>query len=132
MTKINKIPVRETSLSAGADIRSSVSVSIIPNQIKLIPTGSYITNNLPEDHFLMLCIRSSLANKGLCLANGVGVIDKDFKDEIHVMVHNVTDEAISIYRCERIAQLIPVKFNNKIYPCKQDIRSGGFGSTGGE
>ena len=130
MTKINQIPVRQTALSAGADVRSQISVTLMAGQIKLIPTGSYVTNNLPDDHFLMLSVRSSIAKKGLCLANGTGVIDCDFKDEIHVMLHNVTSEDIEVFRSERIAQLIPVKFNNSIYPCKQDLRSGGFGSTG--
>lgn len=41
-----------------------------------------------KSHYLEIALRSSLAVKGLIIANGIGVIDLDYKQEVGLIVHN--------------------------------------------
>lgn len=123
-------PTHQTLHSAGADVCASESVTIEPGQVKLVPTGAYTPVEWRANNVVyMLAIRSSIALKrGLSLANGVGIIDADYPDEIKVMLHNHTDTAAVIDKGERIAQLVAVPFE-RVYPVKSKERKGGFGST---
>ena len=122
---------RQTKNSAGADLSASVDVVIPPQAIILVPTGEWLDTGVDIDGlFYLLAARSSLAyKKGLLLANGVGIIDADYKDEIKVMLYNSTDNPVLIQRGERIAQLIPTTYL-ALYPSLEQERDGGFGSTG--
>lgn len=140
---------RQTNNSAGADLSASEDVVIRAGEIVLVPTGYYLTHTvadsfcgsipvfssmsgevLPDDIFYLLAARSSLAyKKGLLLANGVGIIDSDYKDEVKVMLYNSTKETVIISKGERIAQLIPTQYL-PIFPSLENERNGGFGSTG--
>jgi deoxyuridine 5'-triphosphate nucleotidohydrolase len=81
--------------------------------------------------------RSGLSTKGgVCLVNGVGVIDCDYADEVFVPIHNITDHYITITHGARIAQgEVVVRDRYEIVEtsddvCKTTERNGGFGSTG--
>lgn len=126
---------RQTRQSAGADLSASVETLIPAGKIVLVATGVYLrktsrTDFLEyDDHFFLLTARSSLAYKtGLLLANGVGVIDSDYKDEIKVMLFNPTNEDVIIEAGTRIAQLIAMPFL-PMFPALDNERNGGFGST---
>ncbi len=104
-----------------------------------------------KSHFLELKIRSSLALKGLIVANGVGEIDIDYPDEIGLIVHNPLlskqyvqngenytvlvdddDNEYEIKAGERVAQIKLMEHKNYLMPDRfrnEDIRTGGFGST---
>lgn len=122
---------RQTKNSAGADLAASVEVVIPPQAITLVATGVWLnTQHDIKNLFYLLAARSSLAyKKGLLLANGVGIIDGDYKDEIKVMLYNSTSESVTIEAGERIAQLIPTTYL-PLFPSLDNERSGGFGSTG--
>lgn len=122
---------RQTNNSAGADLSASEDVVIKAGDIVLVPTGYYLPDaDLPKYSFFLLAARSSLAyKKGLLLANGVGIIDSDYKDEVKVMLYNSTKETVTISKGERIAQLIPTQYL-PIFPSLENERNGGFGSTG--
>ncbi len=56
---------------------------------------------------LLLAARSSLHKKGLMLANGVGIGDRDFagdNDEYHAALYNFSDSPVAIERGERLVQ----------------------------
>jgi dUTP pyrophosphatase len=102
----------------------------------ILPTGVYIDqhyallneNSVPV---IQLCLRSSLAVKGLIIANGVGVIDADYTKEIGVIVYNSSDRIIEIAAGERIAQLLLTSVQRFVnIPVADQIRTGGFGSSG--
>lgn len=123
---------RQTNNSAGADLSAAEDVVIYAGEIVLVPTGYYLPFvSIAEEHiFYLLAARSSLAyKKGLLLANGVGIVDSDYKDEVKVMLYNSTKETVTISEGERIAQLIPTQYL-PIFPSLGNERNGGFGSTG--
>lgn len=140
ITKKNKnaiIPQRATGGSAGLDLCACIDapVEIAPQQIVAVSTGIAIA--LPSENYVALVFaRSGLGIKhGISLANGVGVIDSDYRGEICVGLCNLSNEPYTIQPNERIAQMV-------IMPtcplALQEVDSldltargeGGFGSTG--
>jgi dUTP pyrophosphatase len=84
----------------------------------------------------ILAARSGLAVKsGINLANGIGVIDSDYRGEICVGLYNSSKVPFTVNRGDRIAQLMfmPVYVANLIEAQTLDETArgaGGFGSTG--
>ncbi len=74
-------------------------------QRTLVPTGLAIELPGPECVALVYA-RSGLSIKhGLCMANGVGVIDSDYRGELRVPMVNLSNEPYTIQPGERVAQL---------------------------
>lgn len=124
------LPTRKTAFSAGYDFQAAENVLVSNKKISLVPTG--LKAFMLSDEVLMIYIRSSLAVKyGVTLANGVGVIDADYKDHIILPVVSFFGE-FEIKKGMRIAQGIFQKY----LPIDGDkigvgaVRSGRFGSTG--
>ena len=80
------LPSYATGGSAAMDLRACVTepVVIAPGARTVVPSGIAIA--LPSAEYVALVFaRSGLAAKGgVCLANGVGVIDSDYRGEIGV------------------------------------------------
>lgn len=130
------VPQYQTPKSAAFDISSAISAEIAPFSFLKIPTGLIIKT--PENYFLLIAARSSLAiKKGLILANGIGIIDSDFSgpnDEINLMVFNITNKISYISKNERLAQGLFLPINQvtwNLVECINSPNRGGFGSTGG-
>ena len=132
-----KLPTRGTAGSAGADLYACIdeSVTINPGDLKLIPTGIAIA--LPDSSVVAyLYARSGLGVKhGICLSNGVGVIDSDYRGEVCVGLCNVSDMPYTIEPQERIAQMgISPVIIPELTECDEldetERGAGGFGSTG--
>ncbi len=98
-----------TSGSVGLDLRACIedeSISIEAQQRIAIPTGISI-EILKEDTAGFVYSRSGLGAKtGLTVAQGVGVIDYDYRGEIIVYLLNTSDKAHTITKGDRIAQLV--------------------------
>ncbi|MDD6489804.1 MAG: dUTP diphosphatase [Clostridia bacterium] len=131
------IPCRATEGSAGADLYACINepVLLAPGKIVKIPTG--IAVELADSNYaVFLFARSGLGVKhGITLANGVGVVDSDYRGEICVGLCNVSDEPYTIQPNERIAQMVimPVvcaKFTEVDELSNTARGSGGFGSSG--
>ena len=137
LRKDAKLPTRGTEGSAGMDLYACIdeSVNINPRELKIIPTGIAIA--LPDNSCVAyLYARSGLGVKhGICLSNGVGVIDSDYRGEVCVGLCNVSDEPYTISSGERVAQMVisPVIIPDLVETDTLDDTergSGGFGSTG--
>lgn len=127
-----------TGLSSCCDIKADLEfyVCIAPGETKTIPTGIRIKNidlsdlpprTVPE---LQIRARSSLAKNGIFLANGVGTVDIDYRDEIMVALYNSTKEDFYVLDGNRIAQMT-LCFTHRLSGVKVGGgRTGGFGSTG--
>ncbi|MDY4412893.1 MAG: dUTP diphosphatase [Ruminococcus sp.] len=131
------IPERATEYSAGADLFACIEnpITIKKGETVKIPTGISAES---EDKNIMLAVfaRSGLASKfGISLANGVGIIDSDYRGEIAVPLINLGSSDFIVEKNMRIAQLvaIPVIFPEIVQTDSlSDTQrgSGGFGSTG--
>lgn len=101
----------------------------------MIPTGIAISLGSPE-YVALLFARSGLAVKnGICLANGVGVIDSDYTGEIMVALLNTSDRPFTVEPGDRVAQMAVVPVCKALFTPvdaleETDRGSGGFGSTG--
>lgn len=129
------VPKYATPCSAGADVfaRINEEITVWPGTRALIPTKIKIA--IPDGCCGLLLGRSGLALKhGICLANGVGLIDSDYRGELGVILQNNGGEPFKVKDGMRIAQLVIVQYQQTRF--KQDslndtIRGqGGFGSTG--
>jgi len=54
-------------------------------------------NHFLKSHYLEVAIRSSLSVKGLIIANGIGIIDLDYPDEIGLIVYNPNRQILNGY-----------------------------------
>ena len=132
-----KLPTRGTSGSAGMDLYACIDedITINPGDLKIIPTGIAIA--LPDNSYAAyLYARSGLGVKhGICLSNGVGLIDSDYRGEVCVGLCNVSSKPYTVSQGERIAQMVisPVIIPDLVETDVLDDTargSGGFGSTG--
>ena len=102
---------------------------------QVLPTGIAIA--LPSaDYAALVFARSGLGiKKGVCLSNGVGVIDSDYRGEIGVGLVNLGSEPYTVQPGDRIAQLMVVPVVQPTVTVAEDLDetdrgAGGFGSTG--
>jgi dUTP pyrophosphatase len=133
------MPAYATEGSAAVDMRAAIEedapVTIQPGCRAMIPTGMAIALE-NANVVAILAARSGLAVKsGINLANGIGVIDSDYRGEICVGLYNSSDVPFTVHRGDRIAQLMfmPVYTANLIEAASLDETArgtGGFGSTG--
>lgn len=132
-----QLPVRGTAGSAGLDLRALLDQPVtVPAGGRIsVPTGIAIGLPSPETVGLVFS-RSGLAVKhGLCLSNGVGVIDSDYTGEIKVGMVNLSDTPYELQPGERIAQLVVMPVHLPELTEVEDLEetqrgAGGFGSTG--
>lgn len=130
------VPTRGSEQAAGYDLYAATSYAIDIAPHSTIKIGTGLAMEFPPMTFGAIFARSGLATKkGLRPANGVGVVDSDYRGEIIVALHNDTDEVMSISPKERIAQLvllpyIPMTFENVSELSDTNRGEGGFGSTG--
>lgn len=125
-----------TDGAAAMDVFSCLEapVTVQPHQRALIPTGFAV--GVPTGYVAILCARSGLAFKnGISLANGIGVIDSDYRGEVKAAILNNSDTPFTVENGMRIAQMMIMPVEN----CKVEVvdeldstlrGEGGFGSTG--
>jgi dUTP pyrophosphatase len=131
---VNKtyMPTYSTKGAAGADLYASESVTLQPNERKLIKTG--VSIELPEGHLCYVMGRSgNTIKKGLHVA--LGLVDEDYRGEIGVMAFNQSDEVISFAKGDRVAQMVilpypKVEFVEVGELSDTERGTGGYGSTG--
>lgn len=131
------LPRYATAGAAAMDLTACIDqpVTIGPRALVSLPTGIAIA--LPSsDYVALVFARSGLGVKhGICLSNGVGVIDSDYRGEIRVGLTNLSDTPYTIRPGDRVAQLavMPVTQATVVQTeelDETDRGAGGFGSTG--
>lgn len=127
-----------TATAVGIDLRACFSedeFSLPPGNRLPIPSGVAIEPVTPGIAGFVYSRSGLGAKKGLTVAQGVGIIDPDYRGEIMVWLLNTSKETRIIKRGERIAQLVFQPYiRPRIYEVEQlseTLRgSGGFGHTG--
>ncbi len=130
------LPTYATDQSAGMDLTAALeeAIELAPGERMLIPTG--LSMALPEGYEAQVRPRSGLALKhGLTVLNTPGTIDADYRGEIGVILINLGQEAFTIERGMRIAQMVIARHEQISWEIVEDLENtergiGGFGSTG--
>lgn len=130
-----RTPIRATDGSAGWDL-TMCDYSPCGDGVINYHTG--IAVEIPKGFVGILCARSSCSKYRHILANGIGIIDSDYRGELifkFYILRTAENEAICYKRGDRIGQLV-------IVPCpavelveveelsETERGTGGFGSTG--
>ncbi len=140
---------------AGMDVYAAVEVVIGPGETAVVPTGLKLA--IPEGYEIQVRPRSGLSLKTpLRLPNSPGTIDSGYRDELGIIVNNISDGSSPdnsekpytldekgnkkgtyiIRKGDRIAQIVLQEVPRIVFTkvaAVKDIgndRGGGFGSTG--
>lgn len=169
-------PKRGTKYSAYVDLFAREDITIRVGETKIVKLGVKLSiemlvyeyfsqlpfdyviknningaNDFLKSHYLEVALRSSLGVKGLIIANGIGIIDLDYPDEIGLIVHNpIRENFISNLICKMMGRKshhynqspFEIKKGDKVaQACLKEhksyllgyetetIRTGGYGST---
>jgi dUTP pyrophosphatase len=121
---------------AGADLCTTVDVSLAPGERALVPTGIGIA--LPEGYVALVHPRSGLAARhGLSIVNTPGTVDAGYRGEVKVLLVNLDARVpVQLKRGDRIAQLVIQRVERarfvEVGQLPDSVRGeGGYGSTGG-
>lgn len=129
------LPEYKTDGSVAFDVAASERCVLPAKQVTHVPTGLIIAT--PPGYALVLAPRSSLMKKtGLCLGNGIGIIDQDFcgpEDELKLVMWNPTDQEVVVEKGDRLVQgmFLPVERATWTEGLTEGKSRGGLGSTGG-
>jgi dUTP pyrophosphatase len=120
---------------AGADLMTTVGVTLAPGERAMVPTG--IALALPDGYVGLVHPRSGLAaGHGLSIVNAPGTIDAGYRGEIKVMlINHDRDRPVELCRGDRIAQLVIQRFERADFRevgalPESERGAAGYGSTG--
>ena len=142
LTPTAHLPAYQSDGAAGADLYADLDapLTIQPGETALIPTGLALecpsSEQAEPNVVILLFARSGLAVKrGLGLANGVGVVDPDYRGEVKVALHHHGTEPYTVLPGERVAQmaflpLLRTEFEEADSLSDTERGAGGFGHTG--
>jgi dUTP pyrophosphatase len=121
---------------AGADLLTTVDVTLAPGERVVVPTG--IALALPEGFVALVHPRSGLAARhGVSIVNTPGTVDAGYRGEIKVLlVNHDPQESVTLRRGDRVAQLVVQRFETARFVAVEELPAsargtGGYGSTGG-
>lgn len=127
------IPVRGTDGSSGYDIVATSEKVVNEAEFGYLEYGTGLAVEIPKGYAGFLFPRSSVSKTGLILANAVGVIDSDFRNEFTFRFKWIP--GTKKYEVgERIGQLVIMKTEEIEFTEVEELsttgRTGGYGSTG--
>lgn len=130
-----------TREAAGADLRAcpedGLPLCIPPGERRAVPSGIAVEPTTPGIAGFVYSRSGLGAVKGLTVAQGVGLIDPDYRGEIMVYLFNTSRESYTVRSGERIAQLLFQPFFRPLFHPVDALGatergSGGFGHTGAQ
>jgi len=127
-----RAPVRSSDEAAGYDLFAAHETIVDARSHQLVRTDIALV--VPPGTYGRVAPRS-----GLALKQGIhvmaGVIDRDYRGNVGVILYNHTDTDVAIAKHDRIAQLIVERIETPAVVLVDELPStaraaGGFGSTG--
>lgn len=136
LTASASIPTSATTGAGAYDLYAAESREINGKSWGRVPIG--IAVEVPRGYVGLIFSRSGKSDQGLVVANGVGVIDSDYRGGVEVILRNRNDEPIFIGEGDRIAQFLLLKTPELNFLEIKDANgltatdrgADGFGSTG--
>ena len=90
---------------AGSDLCTMDEVEIEPHETRMAHSG--ISVAIPRGFEGTIRPRSGMASKrGITLANAPSTIDSNYRGEVLLPLHNMTDETVRVEAGERVCQLL--------------------------
>lgn len=136
LTDTAMVPTKGSKFAAGFDLYADITEKVCIHPGECVELFSGIAFEIPDGYVGLVFSRSGISTRqGLCLANGVGVIDSDYRGNVGIPIRNHSSEEQVVMPHERIAQMMIIK-NPDIVLYKTAMLSdtergsGGFGSTG--
>ena len=133
-----ELPRQMSAGAAGVDLLAALGITeamtLAPGARAIVPCGFELA--LPEGFEAQVRPRSGLAAKhGVTVLNAPGTIDADYRGEVKVILVNLGQEAFTVRRGQRIAQLVvapvsAVRFAERETLAETARGGAGFGSTG--
>jgi dUTP pyrophosphatase len=128
-----QLPTRGSKDAAGLDLYCPFHIKVPADSQQKVPLG--VAVEIPKGCMGLLVPRSSMSKTPLRCANSVGIIDADYRGELSIAYENVSCNDYTIFRCDRIAQLIivPVAMVDVLEVDEltaTERGAGGYGSTG--
>jgi dUTP pyrophosphatase len=133
-----QIPAAATKGAACFDLVAcfpeSESYVVEHGSVCAVPTGLAV--EIPQGYEMQIRARSGLAAKqGICLVNGIGTIDSDYRGELKILLTRLIPGNLTIRPGDRIAQallsVVPEVQHLEVESLSSTERGqGGFGSTG--
>ena len=132
------VPTQGTPGAAGFDLYAAQMVLDEANQCVIVDTG--LSTSFHNSHVMLIFGRSGLAMKhGILPANGVGVVDSDYRGPIKVILRSSIKTPLEIMEIikigDRVAQALFMPVSSVQFLQVDDLSTsergkGGFGSTG--
>jgi len=148
-----KLPFYANENDAGMDVCAAVDMLIKPGETVIVPTGLKVA--IPAGYEIQIRPRSGISAKNpIRIPNTPGTIDAGYRDEVGVIMTNISDESYidngpfnigdkgnnkgvySIKKGDRIAQMVLQRVPTIKFIQVDDVgkigtnRGGGFGSSG--
>jgi len=130
------IPVRAHEDDAGYDLHTISRFTMTPKSFVWVRTGLKV--DVPKGWEIQIRPKSGLAGRGITVLNTPGTVDAGFRGEVHVLLHNVTNQRYNFLPGDKIAQMVlkPV-YSIEFIEVEEESLLGetargenGFGSTG--
>ncbi|MFO7611461.1 MAG: dUTP diphosphatase [Clostridia bacterium] len=146
------IPAYANPGDAGMDLFAAEDVVLAPGETKAIPTGLKVA--IPHGYEIQVRPRSGISLRTMLrLSNSPGTIDSGYRDEVGIIMSNISDTdsvgnncsldknmggsgTYNIKKGDRIAQFVLSRVPEINFAETSDVsliginRGGGFGSTG--
>ncbi len=141
LTADARVPTRGSAASAGFDLYASADTTIPGSTADadgrvsvgraVVPTGLALA--IPTGLYGRVAPRSGLAVRN-AIDVGAGVIDRDYRDELRLLMFNFGPEPFEVRTGDRIAQIVFERIAEPrivtVDALDGEDRGGGFGSTG--
>lgn len=122
------MPARQHYNDAGADVYTTVGVTLKPHETRRIPLGFSL--GLPDGFMACVFPKSGMSCDGIVCE--LPPIDSGYTGEVHAIVSNLTDKLRKIPGGTRVGQLVvmPVVLADFVEDLGDERGDNGFGSTG--
>ena len=131
-------PTRGTPGAAGLDLCACLSEPVViePGKAETIPLG--FAAEIPWGYGGFVLSRSGIGSRGIVVAQGVGLIDSDYRGEWCVPLRNLGEDPHTVSPGDRVAQVVFMRAEagefievESMWELSKTSRGErGFGSTG--